>query len=90
MSESFRQQLAATGLQDTAALLGTCATTIKTVSGDIAAALKPVTLEYKGIASLISTELVKLTAASRSVEEYTPGSSLSTARAAGCGKDSWR
>ena len=48
MSESFRQQLAATGLQDTAALLNLSAREIKTLAANIATALKPVTQEYKG------------------------------------------
>jgi hypothetical protein len=40
MSEKFRKQLAATGLQDAATLLNASAKEIKTLSGKIAAALK--------------------------------------------------
>ena len=43
MSESFRQQLVATGLQDTAALLNLSAKEIKALSANTVAALKPVT-----------------------------------------------
>jgi hypothetical protein len=70
MSESFRQQLAATGLQDTAALLNLSAKEIKTLAANIATALKPVTQEYKGISATISAELGKLTAASRQMQEH--------------------
>ena len=70
MSESFRQQLAATGLQDTAALLNLSAKEIKALAANIVAALKPVTQEYKGISATISAELGKLTAASRQLQEH--------------------
>jgi hypothetical protein len=67
MSESFRQQLAATGLQETATLLNLSAKEIKTLAANIASALKPVTQEYKGVSS---AELGKLTAASRQLQEH--------------------
>ena len=70
MSESFRQQLAATGLQDTAALLNLSAKEIKTLAANIATALKPVTQEYKGISATISAELGKLIAASRQMQVH--------------------
>jgi hypothetical protein len=70
MSENFRQQLAATGLQDTTALLNLSAKEIKAVATNFAAALKPVTQEYKGISATISAELGKLTAASRHLQEH--------------------
>jgi hypothetical protein len=70
MSENFRQQLAATGLQDTATLLNTSAKEIKTLSGNIAAALKPVTQEYRGISVTISSELTKLAIASANLREH--------------------
>ena len=70
MSESFRQQLSATGLQDTAALLNLAAKEIKAMAGNIAAALKPVTQEYKGISATISAELGKLTAASKQLHQH--------------------
>jgi hypothetical protein len=70
MSEKFRQQLAATGLQDTATLLDISAKEIKTLSGNIAAALKPVTQEYRGISATISSELTKLAIASANLREH--------------------
>jgi len=70
MSESFRQQLVATGLQETAAILKVAAKEIKPLATNIASALKPVTQEYKGISATISAELGKLTAASRHVQEH--------------------
>jgi hypothetical protein len=73
MSESFRQQLAATGLHDTAALLNLSATEIKALAASIAAALKPVTQEYKGLSETISAELGKLIAASRQLREHNAG-----------------
>ncbi len=70
MSESFRQQVTATGLQDATALLNASAHDIKILSGQISAALKPVTQEYKGISATISGELTRLAAASRHVQEH--------------------
>jgi hypothetical protein len=70
MSEKFRQQLAATGLQDAATLLNASAKEIKTLSGNIAAALKPVTQEYRGISATISPELTKLAIASANLREH--------------------
>ena len=70
MSEKFRQQLAATGLQDAATLLNASTKEIKTLSGNIAAALKPVTQEYRGISATISSELTKLATASANLREH--------------------
>src|SRR5690349_10114845 len=70
MSESFRQQLAATGLQDTTALLNLSAKEIKALSANIVTTLRPVTQEYKGISATIAAELGKLTAASRQLQEH--------------------
>jgi hypothetical protein len=70
MSENLRQQLAATGLQDTATLLKVSAKEITTLSGNIAAALKPVTQEYRGISATISFELTKLAIASANLREH--------------------
>ena len=70
MSESFRQQLAACGLQDAATLLNASVKDIKALSAQIGAALKPVSQEYRGISATISTELGKLTAASRQLQEH--------------------
>jgi hypothetical protein len=70
MSESFRQQLAATGMHDTAALLKAATLTLKTLSGEITATLKPAAQEYRGIASAIFNETAKLVTAARQVEDY--------------------
>ena len=70
MSESFRQQLSACGLQDAAILLNASVKEIKALSAQIGAALKPVSQEYRGISATISTELGKLTAASRRLQEH--------------------
>jgi hypothetical protein len=70
MSEAFRQQLAATALHDTAALLKAATVTIKQLSGEISASLKPAANEYRGITSTISTETAKLVTAARNVEEH--------------------
>ncbi len=63
MSESFRQQLAASGLHDTAALLKAAVMTLKTLAGEVTAPLEPVT-------STISNEMEKLLIAARRVEEF--------------------
>jgi hypothetical protein len=70
MSESFRQQISATGLQDAATLLNASAKEIKTLSGNIAAALKPLTHEYRGISTTISSELTKLAIAAENLREH--------------------
>ena len=63
MSELFRQKLAATGLQDTAGLLKIATTTIKALSDDLTATLKPAAGEYRGIVTTIASEVKKLDAA---------------------------
>jgi len=70
MSESFRQQLVASGLQDAASLLNASVKEIKALSAQIGAALKPVSHEYRGISATISAELGKLAAASRQLQEH--------------------
>ncbi len=70
MSEAFRQQLAATGLQDTAALLKVATTTIKALSDDVTATLKPAAGEYRGIVATIASEVKKLAAAASLVEQH--------------------
>jgi hypothetical protein len=70
MSESFRQQLAACGLQDAAILLNASVKDIKALSAQIASALKPVGQEYRGISASISAELGKIAAASRQLQEH--------------------
>ncbi len=70
MSEAFRQQLAATGLQDTAQLLKVATATIQQLSGDVTGTLKPAAAEYRGIVSNISTQVKKLDSAARQVEQH--------------------
>jgi hypothetical protein len=64
MAESFRQQIAATGLQTTAALLRSASKEITALSGQISATLKPAAQEYKNVSATISSELGRLTLAS--------------------------
>jgi hypothetical protein len=70
MSHVFRQRLAATGLQATAELLKVATTTIKALSDDLTATLKPAGADYRAIVSSISDEVKKLDAAARLVEEH--------------------
>ena len=58
MSESFRQQLAASGLQETASLLKAAVITLKSLSGEVSTSLKP-------IAATFSDETKKLLATAR-------------------------
>ena len=58
MSESFRQQLAASGLQDTASLLKAAVITLKSLSGEVSTELKP-------LAATFSDETKKLLATAR-------------------------
>lgn len=69
MSERFRQQIAESGLLDTATLLRGSSREIRGVSKDIAAALRPVAQEYKALAATISAELAILTAAARRLQD---------------------
>lgn len=46
MSESFRQQLSASGLQDTASLLKAAVITLKSLSGEVSIALKPIAATF--------------------------------------------
>jgi single-strand DNA-binding protein len=70
MSERFRQQLRDTGLRETSALLASSAKDIRALSGEIAAAVKPATHEYRSIASAISNETTKLITAARRIEQH--------------------
>ena len=70
MSESFRQQLAATGLQDAATLLRSSSGEIKAISCQISAMIRPLTQEYKGISASISAELDKLRVASAQLRQH--------------------
>ena len=69
MSESFRQQLMSSGLQDTAALLKAATVTIKTLAAEVASGLKPATQEYAGLVSKISTETTQLMQTARQIQE---------------------
>ncbi len=62
MSESFRQQLAVSGLQDTAALLKAAVITLKSLSGDVTNTLKPVS-------AILSEEATTLLATTRQLEQ---------------------
>jgi hypothetical protein len=62
MSESFRQQLAASGLQDTASLLKAAVITLKSLSGEVSTELKP-------LAATFSDETKKLLASARQIAE---------------------
>lgn len=62
MSESFRQQLAATGLQETASLLKAAVITLKSLSGEVSTELKPLAATFSG-------EIKKLLATARQIED---------------------
>ena len=64
MAEVFRQQLAATGLENSAMLLRNASRELTALTGQISSSLRPLTQNYKAMAATISTELEKLTAAS--------------------------
>jgi hypothetical protein len=51
MSEAFRQQIAATGIQETKNLLSAATSDLKTVTRDLDAAVKPVTDRYGSLAA---------------------------------------
>jgi hypothetical protein len=70
MAESFRQQLAATGLQNTATLLRIATKEITVLSGQISASLKPAAQEYKSVTATISSELARLTLASDELRKH--------------------
>ena len=70
MSESFRQQIAASGLRDSVALLDAVSKGTKAMAGEMSATLKPATRDFKSVAATISTELAKLIAASKQVQQH--------------------
>jgi hypothetical protein len=70
MGEALRQQLIATGLENTADLLRNSAREIMALSNQISATMKPVSQEYKTISSTISAELTKLTIAAARLESH--------------------
>lgn len=69
MAEAFRQQLAATGLENSATLLRNASRELTALSDQISSSLRPLTQNYKAMAATISTELEKLTAASDRLRE---------------------
>ncbi len=70
MSEAFRQQLGATGLRDTAALLRASVSDITGLGNQMAAALRPATMDYQTVAATITDEVHQLTAASTHLREH--------------------
>jgi len=70
MSESFRQQITSSGLQETSMLLNLSVKDIKALAANFTSALRPVLQEYKGISGTVSAELTKLLAASREVQNH--------------------
>ncbi len=69
MSEAFRQQLGASGLRDTAALLRASASEITGLGNQMAAALRPATMDYQTVATAITREVHQLTAASTNLRK---------------------
>jgi hypothetical protein len=70
MAEAFRQQIASTGLENTATLLRNASREMTALTGQITASLRPVTQDYKSMAATISAELEKLTTASDRLREH--------------------
>jgi hypothetical protein len=70
MAEAFRQQIASTGLENTATLLRNASREINALTGQISASLRPLTQDYKRMATTISAELENLTAASERLREH--------------------
>jgi hypothetical protein len=70
LGEAFRQQIGATGLQESAVLLRAAAKEITALSGQVATSLKPATREYQTVSATISAELAKLVAASRDLQRH--------------------
>lgn len=71
MSESFRQQLAQTGLQDAGQLLKNAVKELKQVSGELDRAVKPLQDRYNSIGSQIEGEVQKLDSASAQLRQQT-------------------
>ena len=71
MSESFRQQLVQTGLQDTSRLLQSSVKDLKQVSGALDGVVQPLKAQYSGIASTIDSEVNKLQNAAYQLQHET-------------------
>jgi hypothetical protein len=70
LAERFRAQIKETGLYETASLLRNGAREMRSVSADMAAALRPLAAEYKATSETVAAELVKLVSAARVVEAH--------------------
>jgi hypothetical protein len=70
MSEAFRQQLAATGLRDSAVSLDSASRATKALAGQIFGTLKPASEDLKALTATISTELVRLAEASSEIQRH--------------------
>jgi hypothetical protein len=70
MGASFRQQLASVGLDNTLTLLRSLTQDVSALSGEISAAFKLVTQEYKGVSATIATVLGTLTESSRQLRQH--------------------
>jgi len=70
MAESFRQQLAVTGLETTANLLRNSSREITALSGEISASLKASGWEYQSVIATISRELARLALASDELRRH--------------------
>jgi hypothetical protein len=83
LSESFRQQIAATGLQETAGLLQRSLGQLKGLSAELSTELKPILQQYRGLGETVSRDLTKLVAASTALQQH---NSILVAQAR---EDSW-
>jgi hypothetical protein len=70
MGEAFRQQLTATGLENTATLLRNASREMTALTGQITTSLRLLTRNYKIMAATISAELEKLTIVSDRLQEH--------------------
>lgn len=60
MTESFRQQIQKTGLQETQALLSTATNDLKKTTKELGAAIEPITAQYNDLAYKIETRAANL------------------------------
>jgi hypothetical protein len=70
MSERFRQQIAETGLEETADLLESCVIGLKRLSGELARSVQPLVKDYAGIGETVAAQLKKLTEASTELRNH--------------------
>jgi hypothetical protein len=85
MAEAFRQQIASTGLENTATLLRNASREMTALTGQISASLRPLTQDYKRMATTISVKLEKLTSASDRLREHNAHLFQQHRRSAGLG-----